>query len=109
MGKIIGESGAWLITPDGIVDLTEHQCRKPLLGSGGALPVPFGPMRLTGRLLVASDGLFKYAARDVIASVALEGSVEEGARGLVECVRLPSGMLRDDLAVILCDPAPSTD
>jgi len=62
-----------------------------------------------GWLLMASDGLLKYAAREVIARVALEGSVEEGARGLVECVRLPSGMLRDDLAVILCDPAPSTD
>ena len=108
MGKIVGESGAWLISPDGIEDLTDHQCRKPLLGSCGVLPVQFGPVPFSGRLLVASDGLFKYAAQDVIAKVVLQGTVDEVARGLVECVRLPSGVLQDDVAVILCDPAPST-
>jgi len=37
-------------------DLTEHQYRKPLLGSGAAIPI-----NLDGTLILGSDGLFKYA------------------------------------------------
>ena len=107
-GASVGDSGAWLVSPDGIVDLTEHQCRKPLLGSGEAFPVQFGHVALTGRLLVASDGPFKYAARNVIARVVLEGSVNEAVKGLVECVKLPSGKLQDDVAVIACAIGPET-
>jgi serine/threonine protein phosphatase PrpC len=61
-GASVGDSGAWLIHAAGYVDLTEHQRRKPLLGSGSALAVAFGPVRSNGRLLLASDGLFKQIA-----------------------------------------------
>jgi hypothetical protein len=36
-----------------------------------------------------------------LAQVALGGPVEDAARGLVECVRLLSGALQDDVAVIV--------
>ena len=42
------------------LDLTEDPDRKPLLGSGRAKPAPFGPYDLRGRVLLGSDGLFKY-------------------------------------------------
>lgn len=104
-GGSVGDSGAWLISPDEITDLTQHQRRKPLLGTGEAIPVAFGPLAFRGRLVVASDGLFKYAKREEIQERALAGSVAEAAAGLVDAVRLPSGALQDDVAVIVCEMA----
>src|SRR6186713_1320585 len=55
-GASVGDSGAWLVSSGEILDLTERQHRKPLVGSGSAHPVPFESRPLTGRLLVATDG-----------------------------------------------------
>jgi len=60
-GASVGDSGAWMLPGKAIVDLTENQNRKPLLGSDEASPMGFGPIEISGRLLIASDGLFKYA------------------------------------------------
>lgn len=59
-GASVGDSEAWLIQNDQHIDLTELQIRKPLIGSGIAGPMPFGPVEFNGTLLQASDGLFKY-------------------------------------------------
>ena len=47
-GASLGDSSAWLIAPSGgMTDLTARQRRKPLLGSGEALPVELtSPFRL---------------------------------------------------------------
>jgi hypothetical protein len=85
--------------------LTQHQFRKPLVGNGEAYPVPFGPVAVEGRLLVASDGLFKFAPRAELARRALEGPLEEAVHGLIDSVRLRSGGLQDDVAVALVELA----
>jgi hypothetical protein len=72
------------------------------LGAGAALPVTFEADTRTGRLLVATDGLLKYASLDKIASVARQGKLETAARNLVDLVRLRGRLLRDDVALILC-------
>lgn len=100
-GASVGDSRAWLVSPAGISDLTERQARKPLLGSGVSEPVAFGSVPLHGRLLVASDGLFKYAPRALLASVASEGSVQTAVEALVDLVRLKNGRLQDDVGVVL--------
>ena len=41
LGASVGDSGAWLVAPDGVLDLTAHQRRKPFPGTGMAVPVPF--------------------------------------------------------------------
>jgi hypothetical protein len=42
VGASVGDSSAWLISPAGeVTDLTAQQRRRPLLGSGEALPVQF--------------------------------------------------------------------
>jgi PPM family protein phosphatase len=101
-GASVGDSAAWLISPAGeMTDLTVHQRRKPLIGSGEALPVEFAAELRGGRLLLATDGLTKYAPPERICSLATKGTVVEALDALVNCVRLPSGELQDDVAVVL--------
>lgn len=103
LGASVGDSGAWVLARQAVVDLTRGQVRKPLLGCGQAVVVPFGPFALQGeaRLLIASDGLLKYAPRERIQQAAA-GPLSQAARSAVDCVRLPSGTLQDDTSVILC-------
>lgn len=102
-GASVGDSGAWVLTDNGITDLSAAQARKPLIGSGAAQPVAFGPVLSCGRILVASDGLLKYAHRDVLAACARRGSLEDAVPALIDAVRLRGGRLQDDVAVILCE------
>jgi serine/threonine protein phosphatase PrpC len=100
VGASAGDSGVWLITEDGVDDLTAGQARKPLLG-GGAHPARFAVGRRTGTLLLASDGLLKYATREKIATVVRHADLEVTPDRLVDLVRLKSGGLQDDVAVVL--------
>jgi serine/threonine protein phosphatase PrpC len=102
MGASVGDSSAYLILSSGHArELTAQQHRKPLLGSGEALPVQFKAGRLGKRVLLASDGLCKYALLERICAFASHGPVEHAANVLVDCVRLPSGSLQDDVAVVI--------
>jgi serine/threonine protein phosphatase PrpC len=102
-GASVGDSGAWLLMGKANIDLTENQHRKPLLGSDEAMPMAFGPIALSGRLLIATDGLFKYATDRDIAQRAIGVSVSEAVARLIEGVRLRSGALQDDVAIILVE------
>jgi serine/threonine protein phosphatase PrpC len=84
------------------LDLTKDQVRKPLLGSGSAKPVAFRAERPRGTLLVASDGLVKYAPRDRICRLALEKDLPSAGRKIVDLARLRSGQLQDDVSLVLC-------
>ena len=84
-----------------MTDLTVHQRRKPLIGSGEALPVEFEAQLRGGRLLLATDGLTKYVTAERICALAAKGSVVKAADLLTACVRLPSGGLQDDVAVVI--------
>ena len=102
VGASVGDSSARLISWAGeMTYLTAHQRRRPLLGSGEAVPVVFEADFGDGRLLLASDGLFKYASAERICALAMQGSVAEAADALANCVRLPSGGLQDDVAVVI--------
>lgn len=102
IGASVGDSAAWLISPSGrMTDLTIRQRRRPLLGSGEALPVQFEEQLRGDRVLLASDGLFKYATAERICAVATQGSAVGAAEALVNCVRLPSGSFHDDVAVVI--------
>jgi serine/threonine protein phosphatase PrpC len=101
-GASIGDSGAWLVPADGIQDLTADQTRKPMLGSGASRATPFRAALGAATLLVASDGLLKYAPRSVIRD-AIVGTddLEAAADALVDAVRLRSGALQDDVSIVL--------
>jgi PPM family protein phosphatase len=102
VGAAVGDCVAWLIDSDGVRDLTADVPRKPLMGDGGAMPRAFGPVRLgSGTLLLATDGLWKYAPREKIAERAAAASLSGMCAELVELVRLRSGALPDDVAVVV--------
>lgn len=101
IGASVGDSGAWMISESDIENLTAGQSRKPLLGSGEAIPVSFQKAQLDGTLLLASDGLLKYARQEKIASVIRETDLELAAEKLVQLVCFPSGALPDDVSYIL--------
>jgi PPM family protein phosphatase len=102
-GASVGDSGAWILTGKAIIDLTASQHRKPLLGSDEALPIGFGPIELSGRLLIATGGLFKCATESDIAKRAMGVSVNEALEQLIAGVRLRSGALQDDVGIILLE------
>jgi serine/threonine protein phosphatase PrpC len=101
-GASVGDCEAWLIIENSIEELTASQVRKPLLGSGEAVPVAFEAVLGDATLLLATDGLFKYARRDRIAAVALGPDLQTAAHALADLARLRSGALPDDIGVILC-------
>lgn len=98
-GASVGDSEAWLVDGERVQVLTEQQQRKPLLGDGGVpveLAAPF-----VGTLVVGSDGLFKYAARERIVAACALPTVEEVADALVAAAQLPDGGLQDDISVVV--------
>jgi hypothetical protein len=99
-GASVGDSGA-LLDAGRVDDLTRHQVRKPLLGTGSAQPVPFAG-KLSGTLVVATDGLLKYARPDRLRQVAAGPDLAAIPALLVDVVRLRSGALQDDVAVVVC-------
>ena len=107
-GASVGDSGAWLI-PDGQIApavLTAEQRRKPLLGSGAAVPIPFQIVTPPGVLLLASDGLLNYLRHELLVQTVREDCGEDAADRLIQAVRLRSGALHDDVSVLLCRWSP---
>jgi PPM family protein phosphatase len=103
-GASVGDSGAWLVGKTTYTDLTDAQIQKPLLGSGRAYPVGFGPYDVReNKIILASDGLFKYVPHNTILSLVRNTNINELAVKLTDAARLPSGALQDDIAVILVD------
>jgi serine/threonine protein phosphatase PrpC len=102
-GASVGDCEAWAFEDGAPRNLTSGQVRKPLLGEGAALPVPFEARVVRGTLLIATDGLWKYMSRDRIAKAASIRPLEAAAASLVDSVRLKSGALQDDVAVVICE------
>lgn len=102
LGASVGDSCAWVIDGPDITDLTRTQVRKPLLGSHDAKPAPFWHGQLDGVLLVGSDGFFDYAKRDQITSLVSRADFFALPRACIDMVRLPSGELWDDTAIVAC-------
>ncbi|MFC1572933.1 hypothetical protein ACFL6M_04995 [Candidatus Eisenbacteria bacterium] len=101
-GASVGDSRGWLVSEQSVLDLTEAQRRRPMLGSGAAIPTAFGPVSLVGHLVIGSDGLFNYTKRDEIVRILASTPLENAAARLVEAARLPTGELIDDVVVIVC-------
>jgi serine/threonine protein phosphatase PrpC len=101
IGFSIGDSEAWVVTVAGIDNLTVGQHTRHRLGSRQATLVIFERPQLAGVLLVATDGLFKYASAPVISEIVRSGTIREAAQRLLDLVRLRSGKMAEDVAAVL--------
>jgi serine/threonine protein phosphatase PrpC len=110
VGASVGDSEAWFVTDDGLFDLTETQRKKPFLGSGAARPIPFAlPVPPSGgTLLLATDGLFKYASQERILDAVRLPGIEDAADELINAARLRSGSFSDDIVLLLCRVEPGS-
>jgi hypothetical protein len=102
IGASVGDSELWWVRGGQHTVLTRHQRRKPLLGSGEAMPVFFEQPWSEGVLLAASDGLFKYADAGRIQALCSGTDLATAARSLAALPRLASGGLQDDVGLVLC-------
>jgi len=103
-GASVGDSEAWFVGHDEPLELTERQQRKPLLGSSSARTCAFGPVELKGRrLLIATDGLFRFAAPDKIVQQVRSTALPRLPSLLSDLARLPNGELQDDVAIVVCE------
>lgn len=99
VGASVGDSGAWDVAGDGVDELTEGQ-HPTRLGTGRAQPRAVTRFGALGTLVVASDGLWRYAAREAIAEAARGEVLEAVPDALIDLARLPSGGLQDDVVVL---------
>lgn len=102
-GASVGDCEAWLFPRGEAVNLTAGQVRKPLLGDGAAVPVSFGSRAFGGTLVVATDGLWKYIKHTRVAEIVAIRPLEAAVAALVDGVRLRSGALQDDVAIVMCE------
>lgn len=102
-GASVGDCEAWLFARGEAVNLTAGQVRKPLVGDGGAVTTSFIARASSGTLIVATDGLWKYIKRTRIAEIATMRPLESAVAALVDGVRLRSGGLQDDVAIVMCE------
>jgi serine/threonine protein phosphatase PrpC len=100
LGASSGDSEAWIIHQDDIDELTVGQT-KQRIGGGRAGPVAFYRPPFRGVLVVATDGLFKYAPRDKVVVATRRGTAAERAERLRALVQLESGAYPDDVAVVV--------
>lgn len=101
IGFSIGNSEAWIVTLAGVDNLTVGQHTRHRLGGHQSTVVVFERPQLAGVLLVATDGLFKYASAPVIAGIVRQGTIAQAAERLLDLVRLRSGKMADDTAVVI--------
>jgi serine/threonine protein phosphatase PrpC len=99
----VGDSMAWRLRAGHPEELTREQRRKPLLG-GRALPAhsTVAQVQSGDLLLLATDGLHKYAPLPRIAAMAgSKGALAETVAKLADLPRLPSGGHPDDIGLVL--------
>lgn len=102
-GASCGDSACLLVAGGRAEVLTERQRKNPPVGSGAAYPVPFSA-RLAGewKVLVVSDGVWKYVGWDRVAEVVRAHHGEEAIASLREAaIAASGGRLSDDFTVAL--------
>jgi serine/threonine protein phosphatase PrpC len=102
-GASVGDCEAWLFGEREPLNLTGRQVRKPLLGDGAAVPTTFAARMSGGTLILATDGLWKYMSRSRIAEISTTRPLEAAIAALVDGLRLRSGALQDDVAIVMCE------
>ena len=99
-GSSVGDSRIGFVVGDELVFPSDGQQRKPLLGSGAAVPYEFSSHWDGGVVIVGSDGFWNYVRIERLLAELRFIEFPLLAKTLCEMVRLPSGDLSDDVAVV---------
>lgn len=99
-GSSVGDSRIGLVVGDELVFPSDGQQRKPLLGSGAAVPYEFSSQWDGGMVIVGSDGFWNYVRMERLLAELRFIEFPFLAKALCEMARLPSGDLSDDVAVV---------
>lgn len=107
VGASSGDSKIYYAKSGPVTDLTEwtsQQRKNPPVGSGGADFVPFEFENLTGgRVLIASDGVWKYCGYEALRK-SFESPIAEVSQALKQAIFQRSGPhLPDDFSVLVVD------
>ena len=107
VGISCGDSGALLVSGSQACELTRGQSKNPPVGSGSAVPVPFLAKAVAPwRLLVMTDGVWKYVGWQQLIAVAKREQGAELVGELQRSARLPgSGRFQDDFTILLLEQA----
>ena len=100
-GASCGDSGARLYRHDEVVDVTPSGRSRSFLGSGNALVTEF-VTEMKGTLVVATDGLWKYAKSSDIDAAIGNAAPQQLASALADLARLTTRKLQDDIAIVTC-------
>ena len=100
-GASVGDSEAWLVTSEYQNELTQYQVRKPLLGSGLAIPTVFESHIDKETLVIGTDGIFNYIDRTKMLGNAANFELIDDLEGFLELPRDRNGMLYDDASIIV--------
>lgn len=104
-GASCGDSMALHISANNFEVLSERQRKNPPLGSGAALATPFDAiLRDHDKLLLVSDGVWRFVGPDAMADCARQHSGRELISALRELqAATHNGKLGDDFSVILVE------
>lgn len=105
VGASCGDSAAVAVSPAGQTVLTARQFKSPPVGSGDATFVPFdAELARPWRLLVMSDGVWKYAGWDRITAAAKGSGGLALMAALQGAARLPrTGDFQDDFTLVVIE------
>ena len=103
LGVSSGDSAAIILNKDGAIALTENQIKNPPVGSGAARFVSFhAKLKTDWKLLVVSDGVWKYIGWELLTKVASENQGDELISSLRElAAKSNGGRLADDFSIAL--------
>ncbi|HKB01435.1 MAG TPA: protein phosphatase 2C domain-containing protein [Gemmataceae bacterium] len=105
VGASTGDSAALVVSGGKAHELTAGQHKDPPIGSGTAVAVPFAAaVTEPWRVLVMSDGVWKYVGWDRVAQVACRSPGPAVIAELQQSARLlGSGRLQDDFTVVVLE------
>lgn len=97
----VGDSHAWIVDKYSIKSLTEGKSHKAFIGSGKVNPLVSKTYFHDGILILASDGLWKYASSDRIIETLRQSPELLSSALLSDLARMKSGGLQDDISILL--------
>lgn len=100
IGASVGDSSAYWIDDDQVVDLTAAQVRRPLMGTGRTTGTAFEfQPKVPGHILVASDGLTNQVKPEIIRRIVQSATPTMAVELLIEEIVGHLGELLDDTSI----------